>query len=173
MLTEAYKKRLVELAGINEFFPKDEEDDDDKTIQEPQNANINDLTPQLKALGKQQAFYGGITIKTNDNLFELYTNGMKVGSCGINKRFEQIFDKHYNVVVLSDFTIQPEFRGKGYSKLLLSKFLEWAKEKGISTITLYVMKTNIFAYKVYQSFGFKEYDKVSHIENTVKMYLFL
>ena len=172
MLTESYKKRLSELAGINEFFPKTDEEDD-KTIQEPQDTNIDDLTPQLKALGKQQAFFGGITMKTNDNLFEFYINGMKVGSCGIKKEFEKIFDKHYDVVVLSNFTIQPEFRGKGYSKLLLSKFLEWAKGKGIGTITLNVMKTNIFAYKVYQSFGFKEYDKVSHIENAIKMYLFL
>ena len=50
--------------------------------------------------------------------------------------------------------IVPEFRGRGFSKALLARVIEHAKENGIKDVTLEVRKSNEVAINLYKSFGF-------------------
>ncbi len=58
-------------------------------------------------------------------------------------------------LLLHHFGIKREYQGKGLSKILMNKTLEYAKEKNIQ-IKLEVHKDNIKAINLYKQYGFKE-----------------
>jgi RimJ/RimL family protein N-acetyltransferase len=50
--------------------------------------------------------------------------------------------------------VADDFQGQGIGTALLSRLMEWAKQNGLSEISLIVVKDNHRAQKLYQRFGF-------------------
>ena len=95
------------------------------------------------------------------NRFELLKNGKVVGSTMFSRIMKN--DKFNNEphISLWDFLIREEYRGKGYSKILMKKVLEYLSQE-VDIIDLQVMKHNIPAVNLYKSFGFETYDDTGH-----------
>lgn len=68
---------------------------------------------------------------------------------------EEILLPNIKSVFISDFIVNPEFRGKGIGKLLMAKADEYAKEKNISYIKLSVFSANTNANEMYHKLGFE------------------
>lgn len=92
-------------------------------------------------------------------IFIAEVDGKAVGfiSLRIELKGEQILLPDIKSVLISDFIIHPEFRGKGIGKQLLQKAEEYAKEKNIKYIKLSVFAANTNAKDIYKNLGFKEY----------------
>lgn len=56
---------------------------------------------------------------------------------------------------LNDITIKEKFRGKGYGKKLMDKFIEFSKRKKAKKLGLGVRAQNKQAIKMYEKYGFK------------------
>lgn len=56
---------------------------------------------------------------------------------------------------IGSIAVLPEFRGKGYAKLLMDKMLGIAKEKGAKHMTLEVNQQNEQAIGLYKVYGFR------------------
>jgi N-acetylglutamate synthase-like GNAT family acetyltransferase len=67
----------------------------------------------------------------------------------------------HNSAVIKRMMVHPDFRGKHYptAGLLLTKCVEWAREKKVETIYLGTMAQFIAAQKFYEKNGFKEISK--------------
>ena len=61
--------------------------------------------------------------------------------------------------------IRPEYRGKGFGKVLLQQILKKAKEFGLSTVRLETGKFMTTAQYIYAKAGFREIDEYPEIEN--------
>ena len=85
-------------------------------------------------------------------LFLLFINSDLVGF------FDYIYQYSHNANYLYNLCIAEKFRGKGYSKQLLTKYIEVSKkEKTRNTIALSsTHKTNIISQRMHKSFGFKK-----------------
>lgn len=57
-------------------------------------------------------------------------------------------------IMLHHFGILPEYQGKGFSKILLKRSLEFVKNNG-SQVKLEVHSTNLKAINLYRKFGFR------------------
>ena len=57
---------------------------------------------------------------------------------------------------IHDFAIDPEYRGLGYSKLLMDEIIKYSRENKFCKVTLEVRKDNPVAKKLYKSKGFCE-----------------
>lgn len=60
---------------------------------------------------------------------------------------------------LFDIAIDENYQGKGYSKILMDFYLNFAKEKGCDTIFLEVNNINMKAIGLYGKYGFCEYGR--------------
>ncbi len=58
---------------------------------------------------------------------------------------------------LYDIVVDEQYRGLGYSKLLMDYFLNIAKSNNIETIFLEVNSINNIAISLYKKYGFEEY----------------
>ena len=85
-------------------------------------------------------------------LFLLFINSDLVGF------FDYLYQYSHNANYLHNLCIAKKFRGKGYSKHLLEKYIEISrKEKTRNKIALSsTHKTNIISQKMHINFGFKE-----------------
>lgn len=66
-----------------------------------------------------------------------------------------------DILFIHSFRIWPEYRGRGYFKLLLSQAREIAKEQGASTIMLSVGSSEVDETQLktlYKKYGFREWD---------------
>lgn len=53
--------------------------------------------------------------------------------------------------------VQPEYRGKGVSQLILGALLQWAKSNSLLEVRLEVYPENLAAVRAYENFGFTPY----------------
>ena len=79
--------------------------------------------------------------------FKLDDDGKTVGYGGIMTVLDE--SDVVNIAVL------PEYRGRGYGKMLLSRLLSEAKNMGAALVHLEVRQSNIPAISLYESFGFE------------------
>lgn len=56
----------------------------------------------------------------------------------------------------ADIYVEPEYRSKGVGKQLIDAVKQWAKDKQVDYIELYVVKENPRAYDLYFKEGFEE-----------------
>jgi len=81
-------------------------------------------------------------------LFTLTLNEVVIG-CGLGV----VEDKY---IGLFDIVIDPQYRNKGFGKLLVENILKWGKSKGAETAYLQVLADNAPAIRLYEKVGFKE-----------------
>jgi len=67
-----------------------------------------------------------------------------------------VFSTKYNVSALGNITTLPEFRGKGYGKMVSARLCKSLIEEGITDIGLNVKKDNIAAISSYERIGFRK-----------------
>jgi len=72
--------------------------------------------------------------------------------------FDYIYQYSHNANYLYNLCVSKKFRGKGYSKHLLSKYVEISKEQKTRNIIALssTHRTNVASQKMHKSFGFKE-----------------
>jgi len=69
--------------------------------------------------------------------------------CGYAGMWKIIDEGH-----ITNLAVHPDYRGKGYGKMLIQSLISYSRGNGISAITLEVRKSNIPAITLYESFGF-------------------
>lgn len=75
---------------------------------------------------------------------------------GYIRAYDRISMSSSDVVMMLDLVyILPEFRGQGLGKILMQKFLEFAKASGAVRIDLLTDKDNPAALRLYESLGFQ------------------
>lgn len=93
--------------------------------------------------------------------FIVYDDGIVKGV--INRKFMD--DK----VELSEFYVEPFFKGKGIGRELIQYVISEAKEADKQKIFLWVIKDNLPSRKFYEANGFKENGETCLIEGTSKI----
>ena len=90
-----------------------------------------------------------------ENIFELYLQDRLIGQ----SKFSNLEKSSYfgkNSIEIFDLKIYEEFRGRGYSKILLEKLLNYLS-KITKLVEIHVKEDNEIAYNLYKSFGFETY----------------
>lgn len=104
-------------------------------------------------LNKFQCFESIKTqISEGMNYFILKYDNENIGYCG--------FKKDKNKVFLSKLYIKKNFRGNGYSKILLNRVINFAKENDLGSIYLTVNKYNSNTISIYKHLRFEIIDSV-------------
>jgi putative acetyltransferase len=114
--------------------------------------------------GDLNAFYDQFNkIDTIKTAIVAYENGIAV-ACGAFKPYDE------QTVEIKRMYVKSEFRGNGYSKLVLKELETWAKSLGYSRAILETGKLQIEALKLYPSAGydiFQNYGQYIGVENSV------
>ncbi len=88
----------------------------------------------------------------NHEIYLIYNeNNFKIGHFWVHYKGERL-----NEAFGYDIYLIPEFRNKGYGKLLFSDVKSFFAGKGIDTLNIHVFSDNLIARKLYTSVGFKE-----------------
>lgn len=124
----------------------------------------NSLDEDLKTgNGEKQSFYQQFNKIINiDTVVLLKFNNKSVG-CGCFKEYDN------STVEIKRMYISPEYRGKGYSKVILGELENWAKELGYQRAILETGTQNTKAITLYQSFGYKpteNYGQYSKVDSS-------
>tara|TARA_Y100000310_G_scaffold333858_1_gene412289 strand:+ start:687 stop:1139 length:453 start_codon:yes stop_codon:yes gene_type:complete len=89
---------------------------------------------------------------SKNRLFLFFVNSELAGF------FDYIYQYSHDANYLYNFCVAKKFRGKGYSKHLLNKYVEISKEQKTRNVIALssTHKTNVASQKMHKSFGFKE-----------------
>ena len=95
---------------------------------------------------------------SEEGILEAYRLGTKFFAAEADKKLigyigiKAVIDEGY----ITNIAVFPEFRRRGVAKALLNKVFEFAKEKGLSFVSLEVRPSNTEAISLYEKTGFKE-----------------
>jgi ribosomal protein S18 acetylase RimI-like enzyme len=100
---------------------------------------------------------------SDENFLKLLTADHFTSFCLLNDGQQLVaFGQYYRRLEhhhLGRLAVNPNFRGQGLAKILITKILEQAfSEQSAKGASLFVFKDNIVAYQCYQSLGFIETD---------------
>lgn len=73
------------------------------------------------------------------------------------REYKCIVPHKYSYIV--DIVVDTNSRSKGIGKLLLEEVKTWSKNKNLDYVELSVLSNNYKAIKLYENFGFKEYQR--------------
>ena len=111
-----------------------------------ENLNISDVS---------NSKYSYKIIKGEENIFQLYLEDKLIGQSKFsNPEESSYFGEMY--VEIYDLKIFEEYRGKGYSKILLMMLMDYLS-KIVELVELHLNDDNEIAYNLYKSFGFDVY----------------
>mgnify|MGYP001172518152 CR=1 FL=1 len=110
----------------------------------------------------------GTVIARGGVIYMAMENGRVTGTAGLWKENETSYE-------LIKMGVDPAYRGRGISKLLLEKCLQTARERGAKTIFLYSNSQLKTALKLYEQYGFAhvEVKDAPFVTADVKMELHL
>lgn len=98
-----------------------------------------------------------ITLEKKNDYYTLLVNEEVVGGAWVGHteivKPKEYTRTHRDKVVMS-FFINPNFRNKGYGKILMNKIIESEWKENTKTLRLGVEKDNLFAIKIYESSSF-------------------
>ena len=103
----------------------------------------------------------GYSTNIEGNKIELLKNDKVVGHTLLGRITKDSKFNNEPYIILWDFLIEEEYRGNGYSKILLEKALEHLS-KMVNIVDLSVYEWNKPAVKLYKSFGFETYNNTGH-----------
>ena len=95
---------------------------------------------------------------SEEGILEAYRLGTKFFAAEADKKLigyigiKAVIDEGY----ITSIAVFPEFRRRGVAKALLNKVFEFAKEKGLSFVSLEVRPSNTEAVSLYEKTGFRE-----------------
>ena len=95
---------------------------------------------------------------SEEGILEAYRLGTKFFAAEADKKLigyigiKAFIDEGY----ITNIAVFPEFRRRGVAKALLNKVFEFAKEKGLSFVSLEVRPSNTEAVSLYEKTGFRE-----------------
>ena len=95
---------------------------------------------------------------SEEGILEAYRLGTKFFAAEADKKLigyigiKAVIDEGY----ITNIAVFPRFRRRGVAKALLNKVFEFAKEKGLSFVSLEVRPSNTEAVSLYEKTGFKE-----------------
>ena len=95
---------------------------------------------------------------SEEGILEAYRLGTKFFAAEADKKLigyigiKAVIDEGY----ITNIAVFPEFRRRGVAKALLNKVFEFAKEKGLSFVSLEVRPSNTEAISLYEKTGFRE-----------------
>jgi ribosomal protein S18 acetylase RimI-like enzyme len=96
-------------------------------------------------------------IKEGESYYNLFIDDTHVGGAWVgntNIVMPKMSMKKRDRVIMS-FNILPEFRNKGYAKILIQELIKEETLNNTKTLRLGVQKENEYAIKTYSSAGFK------------------
>jgi ribosomal protein S18 acetylase RimI-like enzyme len=93
-----------------------------------------------------------ILIWGSGNAYDFCKNGRRVG--GVNLR-SMPGEKGVFAIYITDFIIEPPYRGQGLAKHLLNEIARIAAQKQCNKLKLRVLEANLHAIRIYEKFGFK------------------
>jgi len=101
-------------------------------------------------------------IKKNRQFFLLEQDGRVIGFVDalVKKRDEAY--KIWKTGHIEAIYVKPEFRKKGYSKMLVDRAMEWFQMKGMGHFTVGTYALDAKARKYWERLGFKEYFVLYH-----------
>ena len=97
-------------------------------------------------------------ILTEHCSFVLMANSNLVGYCCVARNS------------IMSFAILPEYRGKGFGKLLMNTTLDYLKSKKWNYVTLHVRVDNIIAQNLYLSLGFQVSETIDKYYGLIDAY---
>ena len=101
-------------------------------------------------------------VKKGDYWLSTYDHAKKlIGSLRV--------EKYENTFVIREVIVDPEYRGKGIGRLMMTDILEMLKRNELP-IVLYVEPTNNVAIKLYTSLGFKLIKKGARFGDKYQLY---
>ncbi len=115
-------------------------------------------TSRVETAERNLFFFKRRTKNDNGLIFVAEVDGKIIGYavCWIEKRPTYLY-KVDRVGYISDIFVEQDYRGKGTGSALLSKVLDWFKNKNIKYVELSVLAKNEKAKKFYEKHGFKIY----------------
>jgi len=110
----------------------------------------------------------GTILDRGGHIFLALTDGRIVGTAALMKEHDDCFE-------LAKMSVAPAYRGKGISKLLMSRCLDKAREIGVKRLILYSNSQLQTAIRLYTQFGFQHVPVVDSpfVTADVKMELFI
>jgi putative acetyltransferase len=135
------------------------------------NLDFRNLVSQLDndldgRYGKAQKEYDKYNqIEFLDTVVMAYFENQAVG-CGCFKKYDE------NTFEIKRMFVNPQFRGRGISKLILSELENWGAHLGYSKSILETGIKQIEAIGLYERFGYQRIDNYNHyigMENSVCM----
>ena len=110
------------------------------------------LNQDLVSWENHQSWYERVLTNSNRRLYVGYTDGILFGMIRFDKRENQ--DHAYEVSI----NLDPEQRGKGLGKLLLTKAIEhfWTQVADADLILAEIKKENVASKKAFENAGFEE-----------------
>lgn len=118
-------------------------------------------TEKLNISDVSDSKYSFNIIEGEENIFELYLQDELIGQPKLigESKFSNLEKSSYfgkNSIEIFDLKIYDEFRGRGYSKILLKNILNYLS-KITKLVEIHVKEDNEIAYNLYKSFGFETY----------------
>ena len=140
-LRKVYFEFMIEISKIDPFYRQDME------YWESEEA-LHDMVKLI--------------IKKNRQFFFLEDGGKIIGFIDalVKKRDEAY--KIWKTGHIEAIYVKPEFRGKGYSKMLLDKAIEWFKLKEMEHFTVGTYAPDSKARQFWEKQGFREYFVLYH-----------
>ncbi|MBR1554838.1 MAG: GNAT family N-acetyltransferase [Oscillospiraceae bacterium] len=153
---------------------------------EVRHANLNDLAtlteieticfPASEAADAEkiksriEAFPEGFSVLTGDEKIIGFINGIRSESAVLtDEMFENanLHDRNGSYLMILSLAVSPEFRGKGYGKLLLRHITECAWEEHLKGVTL-TCKPELVGF--YEKSGFRNHGKSDSVHGGFEWY---
>lgn len=94
-------------------------------------------------------------LKKGGEIFIVLENGKAVGTCALLPHGKDCFE-------LAKMAVDPDYQGRGYGDLLMTKAISWAKARKANSIVLLSNTILSAAISLYQKFGFRTVKLGSH-----------
>jgi len=98
--------------------------------------------------GRRETDFMAFDNDPNKNLFFAYADGELAGQIQVHRWWN-------NYALIDDFGVDTKFRRRGIGRALMTRAIDWAKEKGFPGMFLETQDINVPACLFYENYGFE------------------